>query len=90
MMKKVLLAIEIIVCVLVLALTIYLYQGKNNLQKEIISKQEQINEIETSIKNKEATYNEILQELEVAKNDDANKELTLWQRRMEQLEAAIH
>lgn len=89
-MKKVLLTIEIIVCVLVLALTVFLYQNKNNLQKDIVNKQNEISEIETNIKNKEETYNTILQELEVAKNDDANKELVIWQRRMEQLEAAIH
>lgn len=89
-MKKVLLTIEIIVCVLVLALTIFLYQSKNNIQKDIANKQAQISEIETDIKNEEATYNEILQELEVAKNDDATKELELWQRRLQQLEAVIH
>lgn len=89
-MKKVLLTIEIIVCVLVLALTIFLYQSKNNIQKDIVNKQAQISEIETNIKNKEATYNEILQELEVAKNDDATKELELWQRRLQQLEAVMH
>ena len=89
-MKKVLLTIEIIVCVLVLALTIFLYQSKNNTQKDIVNKQAQISEIETNIKNKEATYNEILQELEVAKNDDATKELELWQRRLQQLEAVMH
>lgn len=89
-MKKILLTIEIIVCVLVLALTIFLYQSKNNIQKDIANKQAQISEIETNIKNKEATYNEILQELEIAKDDDATKELELWQRRMEQLETVIH
>lgn len=89
-MKKVLLTIEIIVCVLVLALTIFLYQSKNNIQKDIANNQAQISEIETDIKNEEATYNEILQELEVAKNDDATKELELWQRRLQQLEAVMH
>lgn len=89
-MKKVLLTIEIIVCVFVLSLTIFLYQSKNNIQKDIANKQAQISEIETDIKNEEATYSEILQELEVAKNDDATKELELWQRRLQQLEAVMH
>ena len=89
-MKKVLLTIEIIVCVLVLALAVYLYQSKNNLQKDIVNKQNEISEIETNTNNRKEAYNTISQELETAKNDDANKELVIWQRRMEQLEAAIH
>ena len=89
-MKKVLLTIEIIVCVLVLALAVYLYQSKNNLQKDIVNKQNEISEIETNSNNRKEAYNTISQELEAAKNDDANKELVIWQRRMEQLEAAIH
>ena len=89
-MKKVLFIIEIIVCVLVLAIAIFLFQSKSNLQKEIVNKQNEISELDTNINNKEETYNSILQELEVAKNDDANKELVIWQKRMEQLETAIH
>ena len=89
-MKKVLFTIEIIVCVLVLAIAIFLFQSKTNLQKEIVNKQNEISELDTNINNKEETYNSILQELEVAKNDDANKELVIWQKRMEQLETAIH
>ena len=89
-MKKVLFTIEIIVCVLVLAIAIFLFQNKTNLQKEIVNKQNEISELDTNINNKEETYNSILQELEVAKNDDANKELVIWQKRMEQLETAIH
>ena len=89
-MKKVLLTIEIIVCVLVLALAVYLYQSKNNLQKDIVNKQNEISEIETNTNNRKEAYHTISQELEAAKNDDANKELVIWQRRMEQLEAAIH
>lgn len=89
-MKKVLFTIEIIVCVLVLAIAIFLFQSKSNLQKEIVNKQNEISELDTNINNKEETYNSILQELEVAKNDDANKELVIWQKRMEQLETAIH
>ena len=89
-MKKVLLTIEIIVCVLVLALAVYLYQSKNNLQKDIVNKQNEISEIETNTNNRKEAYNTISQELDAAKNDDANKELVIWQRRMEQLEAAIH
>ena len=89
-MKKVLLTIEIIVCVLVLALAVYLYQSKNNLQKDIVNKQNEISEIETNTNNRKEAYNTISQELEAAKNNDANKELVIWQRRMEQLEAAMH
>ena len=89
-MKKVLFIIEIIVCVLVLAIAIFLFQSKSNLQKEIVNKQNEISELDTNINNKEETYNSILQELEVAKNDDANKELVIWQKRIEQLETAIH